>query len=242
MGDQLRSHLTPHTGTHPNNIQDEQTADAGLPGHPDGPDGDRRPSRGGGRHGAGGGRHGGGFRVQRGPGSRQEEEGAEQEEQEEAWQEENSKEGKEEWQEAKEAKGCQEITGWKKQQGLKVRIVQGLHRLHLPDQRDDLPQPDQDPGGQLPEAAGQDHRRQQDRREEERKEGYLCRHRPEDHQVWRWKQRRALMPRRNNKQRSEELDRPGCSPQRLRGLQAFLFTMIPLESTRPKSWKLNFLH
>merc|ERR1712107_626631 len=37
--------------------------------------------------------------------------------------------------------------GWTKQQGLKVRIVQGLHRLHLPDQRDDLPQPDQDPGG-----------------------------------------------------------------------------------------------
>merc|ERR1712223_2356513 len=216
MGDQLRSHLTPHGGTHPNNIQDEQTADAGLPGHPDGLDGDRRPSRGGGRHGAGRVRHEGGYRVQGGPGSRQEEEGAEQEEQEEAWQEENNKEVcKEEWQEAKEAKGCKEITGWTKQQGLKVRIVQDLHRLHLPDQRDDLPQPDQDPGGQLPEAAGQDHRRQQDWREEERKERYLCRHRPEDHQVWRWKQRRPLMPRLNNKQRSEELDRPGRAPQRL---------------------------
>merc|ERR1711887_136436 len=61
-----------------------------------------------------------------------------------------------------------------------------IDRLLLPDQGHDLPQPDQDPGGQLPEAARQDCGCQQDRGEEEREERHFRLHSPADHQVWRW--------------------------------------------------------
>merc|ERR1719400_911597 len=92
-----------------------------------------------------------------------------------------------------------------------------INRLYLPDQRYDLPQPDEDPGDELPEAAGQDRGGQQDGGEEERKEGHLCLHCPADHQVWRRQLSCSQLPRFYNEQRSEELDQPCHSPQRLRG-------------------------
>merc|ERR1711936_277734 len=61
-----------------------------------------------------------------------------------------------------------------------------IDRLLLPDQGHDLPQPDQDPGGQLPEAARQDCGCQQDRGEEEWEKRHFRLHSPADHKVWRW--------------------------------------------------------
>merc|ERR1719361_1178018 len=53
-----------------------------------------------------------------------------------------------------------------------------IDRLLLPDQGHDLPQPDQDPGGQLPEAARQDCGCQQDRGEEEWEKRHFRLHSP----------------------------------------------------------------
>merc|ERR550519_416200 len=92
-----------------------------------------------------------------------------------------------------------------------------FNRLHLPAQRYDLPRADEEPGDELPEAAGQGGGGQQDGGEEERKEGHLCLHCPADHQVWRRQLSCSQLPRFNLQQWSEELDRPGNSPQRVRG-------------------------